>query len=142
MPGPDDGLRALFRKNVTRAHWQTIEHLLDRGVPDANVCIEGHDVWIEFKATKAWGVRMRPEQVGWLLARHRHGGSTVIAVRRRRPGVDQLWLVRGHGAELVQSCGLTPWINASARDSAFLGMWEGGPSRWRWDLVRGALMSA
>ena len=132
----DDGLRSLFRKNISDAHWQTIERLLDRGVPDSNVCVDGSDVWIEFKATRKWYVRMRPEQVGWLLARERRGGRTVIAVRRRMvagsPLTDQLWMIRGSAAAYVQDHG----IKGLAGVNAFLGMWEGGPRRWDWSEIR------
>lgn len=133
----DDGLRPLFRKNVRQCHWQTIERLLDRGVPDSNVCIDGTDVWVEYKATKVWHVKMRTEQVGWLLTRERHGGRTVIAVRRRNAKADQLWMVRGHQAALVQERGLVPWLTTPAE--GFLGMWEGGPSRWNWRSIRSLL---
>jgi len=132
----DDGLRPLFRKHLKGCHWQTIERLLDRGVPDSNVCIDGRDVWIEYKATRVWHVKMRPEQVGWLLTRERHGGVTAIATRRRRvrgqPNLDQLWLVRGWQAGVLQERGLT----ACAAGDGFLGMWDGGPSRWDWEEVR------
>jgi hypothetical protein len=134
----DDGLRALFRKRVRDAHWQTIERLLDRGVPDANVCLDSSEVWIEFKATRAWHVRLRAEQVGWLLARERHGGRTVIAVRRHRRDCDQLWMIRGDQAALVQERGLVPWID-SRLPRGLLGTWDGGPSRWNWEAVRAAL---
>lgn len=139
----DDGLRALFRSRVREAHWQTVEHLFDRGVPDSNVCVAGSEVWVEFKATRVWHVRMRPEQVGWLLTRSRHGGHCAVAVRRRfvknAPDVDQLWLLDGIVAATLQTRGLAAWTDPLTMAPGFLGMWDGGPSRWDWDRVRNAL---
>jgi hypothetical protein len=139
----DDGLRPLFRKHLRGCHWQTIERLLDRGVPDSNLCVDGREVWLEYKATRIWHVKIRPEQVGWLLTRERHGGVTVIATRRRRvrgrPDLDQLWLVRGWQARVFQEHGLAAWSDPAQQSDGLLGVWEGGPSQWDWDAVREVL---
>lgn len=137
----DDGLRPLFRKNIRDAHWQTIERLLDRGVPDSNVCVDGSESWIEYKATKKWYVKMRPEQIGWLLARERHGGRTFVAVRRRcapgprREAADELWLLRGSAAVVLAERGLAAFIDLEAPEG-LLGRWGGGPGAWPWGRVR------
>lgn len=140
----DDGLRKIFRQNIKGCHWQTIERLLDRGVPDSNLCVDGTDLWIEYKATRIWHVKIRPEQVGWLLTRERHGGVTVIATRRRNvrasPRTDQLWLVRGWQARLFQERGLLPWSgDGGFWERGLIGVWDGGPSEWNWDAIRDLL---
>lgn len=134
----DDGLRALFRARLKNAHWQTIEGLFIPGIPDANVCLDSVEVWIEFKATKRWHLKMRPEQVGWMLTRERHGGRTAVAVRRRRSDCDQLWLVRGDQAAILAELGLVPWATGG-RTAGLMGLWLGGPAHWNWPAVRAAL---
>ena len=140
----DDGLRAIFRKKIRDAHWQTIERLLDRGVPDSNVCLSGSECWIEYKATKKWHVKVRPEQVGWLLARERHGGRTFVAVRRRRlasprsEGCDELWLFRGSAVGVLADRGLAAFLTSHAPEG-LLGRWDGGPGAWPWLTVRALL---
>lgn len=143
----DDGLRGIFRKKIKDAHWQTIERLLDRGVPDSNVCLDGSECWIEYKATKKWYVRMRPEQVGWLLTRERHGGRTFVAVRRRvgagprREAADELWLLRGSAAATLADRGLAAFLIPQPPEG-LLGRWSGGPGAWPWHDVRRLLVES
>ena len=129
----DDGLRVLFRKNIRQCHWQSVETgFTSRGVPDSNCCLQGSESWIEFKSVRrGWAVKMRPEQVGWLLTRERHGGRTFVAVRRRAQGADELYLYRGTSARDLKDRGLlTPPILRCG----------GGPARWDWSAVEQTLV--
>ncbi len=95
MSKVDDGLRPIFRSRLSGMHWQAIESgLVERGIPDSNYCARtsvlgfedrypGIEGWIEYKATSNYTVDLRPEQVGWLTTRARHGGRVFVAVRRR-----------------------------------------------------------
>lgn len=140
----DDGLRALFRRHLPLVHWQSIESgSTGRGVPDSNYCYQGCEGWIECKATKAYGVTLRPEQIGWIARRVRAGGRVHVAVRRRHgggprlgPPVDELWIFHGRYVKTAKLYGL--------RSPAMLGVcrvWHGGPARWDWDGVLGAITS-
>lgn len=147
----DDGLRGLFRKHLPGpCHWQTIERLLDRGVPDSNVCLEGRECWIEYKAASQSFVKFRPEQIGWHLTRLRHGGRSFAAVRRRTKRSDrwdELWLFWGAAAPRLAAEGLEaygcdpggPLERPLGRSGDLLGAWAGGPARWPWGVVRGLL---
>lgn len=146
----DGGLRKEFRRRIRDVHWQTIERLLDRGVPDSNVCCDGVDTWIEYKFTRKWYVKIRPEQIGWHLTRARHGGRSVIAVRqtiapgpRRGDAVDALWLIQGSAAAVLAEHGLQPYhrvLSGGARwPRDVLGRWYGGPGVWPWQDVRAVL---
>jgi hypothetical protein len=149
----DDGLRPLFRERI-QAHWQSIETGgTGRGVPDSNVCLpSAGERWIEFKATAGWAVTLRPEQIGWLVTRERHGGVTFVAVRRRcdagprRGGaVDELHLYRGFAARELKVHGLqhssliVPHEARVILARAHRGLWQGGPSRWPLPEIRDIL---
>jgi hypothetical protein len=141
----DGGLRRLFQEHLPHLHWQSIETgLTGRGVPDSNFCSDGTEGWIEFKWTAAWGVDLRPEQVGWHMRRARAGGLTRIAVRqqcaagpRRGPAVDALWLLRGSFAADIRSGGLRHLPSGSC-----LGQWHNGPANWDWPLIGRLLLAA
>lgn len=127
---PDGGLRALFRARVPPpAHWQSVETGgTSRGVPDSNVCCAGTETWIEFKTTRGWTVPLRPEQVGWIVARTRHGGRCLIATRQLGGMRDDLWIHDGRWARELRDGGL---LAALPR-----GRWDGGPESWDWTAVR------
>lgn len=129
----DDGLRVLFRKNIPRCHWQSVETgFTSRGVPDSNFCLDGFEGWVEFKSVRrGWIVPLRPEQIAWLITREKHGGRTFVAVRRRTEGADELWIFRGKYARELRDYGL--------RHPQELLTTAGGPSRWDWEKVRYAL---
>lgn len=162
----DDGLRGLFRKHIPPpVDVLTVETgLTTQGVPDSNYCfpraLGGIEVWVEHKSVRrGFAVRMRPEQVGWIERRVRHGGRVFVAIRRRLDGgrrveaCDELWLYRGAGAEHLQRHGLAPAYHALRGDperrsgsrpslpSAYVGSWGGGPGRWPWSVVRRALQT-
>jgi hypothetical protein len=101
----DGGLPKLFRQNLTTAQWTPVETgATSQGVPDHEYCFpDGDQGWVEFKATAAWAVTIRPEQVGWLLRRHRMGGRCFVAIRRQ---LSELWIVDGADAGLLKSGGL------------------------------------
>lgn len=131
----DGGLRQLFQKNITQAHWQGIETWsTGQGVPDMNGCLNGADFWIENKLTNGWAVHFEFGQVAWIERRVRAGGRAFVAVRRqaaagprRGAATDELWLYAGSKARLLSEKGL--------KNCRPLGLWAGGPAAWRWDQV-------
>ena len=135
----DGGLRALFHRNLPRPHWQSIASgYTSLGIPDDNACHEGVEFWVEYKATRAGSdshllSTFRPEQVAWLLRRHRAGGRVFVATRRvvapgrRRVAGDELYLHSGEHAIALKSRGL--------QGAPALGAWNGGPAGWDWDEV-------
>jgi hypothetical protein len=138
---PDDGLRRIFKAEleVLQFHCQSVETGgTGQGIPDTNYCVEGVEGWIEFKATDGHAVTLRPEQIGWIERRLRHGGRVWIAVRQRHDGgprrgaaVDALHLLPGHVARAARLGGL----RASEVVANRAGLWQGGPSRWDWSEV-------
>lgn len=141
-PGkPDDGLRAIIRRNLNGWHWCTVETGgTQSGVPDLEGCKEGIAAWVECKSTSGWAVRMRPFQIGWHLQRARVGGRSFVAIRRRCPAgprrgraVDELWLVAGCHAGVLSEKGL--------REVPVLGIWPDGPESWKWGQVDALLRS-
>lgn len=141
----DGGLRALFHTRLkNNSHFQSIETGgTGLGIPDTNYCISGVEGWIEYKATSAWSVGVRPEQNSWHRTRTARGGRTFFAVRRQHDGgprkgdaVDELWLCHGRWSWALMAGGLQhPEIK-------WLGVWSGGPARWDWDAVRQILTAA
>lgn len=134
----DGNLRPIFRDKLRDGfHWQSIETGgTGRGIPDSNFCCDGVEGWVEFKSTEAWSVDLSPEQCGWHLSRQRHGGRTFVAVRRRHEGgprkgegVDELWLYSGKWVREL----LTNGLKCTVRP---VGVWSGGPARWRWEEIR------
>lgn len=127
----DGDLRSILRRGVPRAHWVTIETgLVTVGVPDSNCCLEGRETWVECKAARGWRVRIRPEQVAWMVKRTMAGGRALVAVRRQGANHDELWLLDGGRAREIMDHGLR-----GLPDGVVLLRTEGGPSRWRWDEV-------
>lgn len=129
----DGGLAALLRNYLREAQWSRVETgALSPGLPDIEGCWRGVSAWVELKRTEAGGrrVKVRPLQVAWHLRRSREGGRSFILVRRQHLGHDDLLLYAGHqAAELkTQGCTLMP-----------LRAWEGGPGRWAWVEVAGAM---
>lgn len=134
----DDGLRAKLRDGLKRfnVHSQSIESALTGGgIPDLNLCWAKHEAWVECKATDGWTCGdVKVTQVGWHTARHRAGGRTLFATRRRavagpRRGaaVDELWLHSGAWAYELREGGL--------RACAPLLVCSGGPAGWDWNAV-------
>lgn len=136
----DGGLRQIFRERLPDAHWASIESpSTGSGKPDSNYCFStGREGWVEYKLTTAGRrVRLKPEQVGWMLARSERGGLVTIAVRRkvpagkrRGPATDELWILRGDLADVVLRDGLDP------DGEATLTVETGGPALWDWRRVR------
>ena len=110
----DDGLRPLICRNLRTVDWQSIESgLTGLGIPDLNGCVDGHEFWVECKATSAWAVAIDTEQIMWAERRIRHGGRVFLAVRRRHdggprkgPAVDELWFFWGGHTRHVAQYGL------------------------------------
>ena len=120
----DGGLRGMFRAKLP-GHWQSVESGgTGLGIPDSNYCIKGIEGWVEFKQTKGWAVRMRPEQIGWIFKRTLEGGRVWVAVRRKE---EELWLVPGSSVRVLASEGL------QGLDEAYI--WTGGPRLWDWSAI-------
>lgn len=80
-----------LKKKFTFAHWCRIEGYASPGIPDANACYNGHEVWIEFKQFKKpkktetlikldMKKKSVRDQVTWGVRRRRAGGRTFYAV--------------------------------------------------------------
>jgi hypothetical protein len=131
----DGDLRPIFRGYLPRVDWQSIETAMTGGgVPDSNYCVLGFEGWIEYKKTKAWAVKVRTDQVGWIERRVRHGGRVLVAVRRVTANADQLYLYRGPAIRPLKSGGIQ-----SVPDELLIGNWDGGPGKWDWDAVLEAM---
>ena len=137
----DGGLRSMFRQHLTGFDWTSIESgTTGGGIPDSNYCLGGHEGWIEYKQTTGWTVPLRPEQVGWIARRVRHGGRVHVAVRQQAPAGplrearDTLWLVPGRLAVRARAEGLRPLAAAPGVRS-----WPGGPALWDWRAVAALL---
>ena len=139
----DGGLRGVFRGRLPDFHWNTIENGVGRGIPDAEFCAPGGVTgWIEYKFTGGSVVAIAPEQIAWHLRRARNGGKSYIAVRRkaaagkRREARDELWLVKGAGAEELARDGLL-----RMREEIVIGRWSGGIAKWNWEEVQKILIT-
>lgn len=125
----DGGLRPLFQRKMPWVHWQPIETgATGVGTPDLNGAYSQRDVWIEMKATAHWAVKFQPAQVGWLMKRHRYGGSTWIAVRRAE---KELWIVSGQWADRMALHGLRDIYT----DGLYRYIAQGGERLWNWRRV-------
>lgn len=133
----DDSIRDKLREGLRPfgVHFQSIESAVTGGgIPDMNLCAEGIEVWIEGKKTDGWTAGdVKVGQIGWHLARHRAGGRTLFATRRRRArsarmdACDELWLHSGlYGAELREG---------GLRAAPALLTQSGGPAGWDWSAV-------
>ena len=126
----DGNLRALEREYLKGFHLVTIETgFTGPGVPDMNYCYHGSEGWIENKACKGWQVKIRVEQVGWMLRRQRAGGKCFIFVRRQNASsnADELYVFNGEQAQDLSEKGINgaKWRHRST----------GGPARWDWETV-------
>jgi len=132
----DGGLRQLFRKHLPEFHWQAIESFVTgAGIPDANGCLDGIEVWIENKFAKGRRrVDISPAQVGWIEQRLRHGGRVFIAVRHVTSKLDTLYLLQGNTAREL--------IAGEVPEAVAIGTWHGGPVRWDWDAVKQLLCNS
>jgi hypothetical protein len=129
----DGGLRSIFRDYLPRLHWQSIESaLMGGGIPDANYCCDGIEGWIEYKQTKVFSVKFRPDQVGWHEYRSRKGGRTFVAVRREWGQGDSLYIYRGRDIRLVKLHGVK---------APPLAYFAGNPSQWDWRRIENILLS-
>lgn len=91
-----------FRKNVIgpRDRIDRVENLCVVGMPDVNACIDGVEVWLEFKSptepkragTPLFGSnhRISQDQINWMLRQHQAGGHCyfLIATNKRWLLVD------------------------------------------------------
>ncbi len=145
----DGGLRALFRQHLLWFDWCSVESgTTGRGIPDSNYCIKdavdgrGIEGWVEFKQTPGWTCPLRPEQVGWIMRRTRHGGRVHVAVRQRatagpqRDSRDVLWLVPGGLAAQAKEHGLRGLPLGRG-----VAAWHGGPGAWDWRAVAAVLVT-
>lgn len=95
----------LVKKNLPNTHLQRIETGgTGRGIPDVNGCHNGVEFWVELKVVNAGKkIRLRPEQIGWLVKRSIHGGRSFVLVRA--PDA-QIYLYPGKDAREVLEEGL------------------------------------
>lgn len=71
-----------LRLKIRDCHWQRIESgMTSRGIPDVNACRDGVECWLELKVVQGRQVKLRPEQVAWLLLRTTrfHGRAWIVA---------------------------------------------------------------
>lgn len=132
----DGNLRQIFKDHLPEAHWQPIETMIGRGIPDVEYCFPGGlSGWIENKKTTGWAVEISSGQIAWLERRARAGGRCFVAVRRqgsaRGQARDELWLFRGADARNLLLGGL--------KETQPLGLYTGGPAKWSWPLIKGFL---
>lgn len=63
-----------------KCHIQRIEsNLTSQGIPDINLCIEGHEVWIECKIDDD----LSPMQISWRKQRLEAGGKVFYLNKRK-----------------------------------------------------------
>ncbi|TAK94336.1 hypothetical protein EPO05_06475 [Patescibacteria group bacterium] len=55
-----------------------IENTISSGMPDLNICRQGHEVWVESKVMVLGRVLLRKEQFAWGVRRSAHGGHVRI----------------------------------------------------------------
>jgi len=58
-----------------------IENAASAGVPDVNINIGGHEMWIECKETKTQTVKIRPSQLMWAMEQAKAGGNWFCLVK-------------------------------------------------------------
>lgn len=96
--GQDDGMRALFKKNLPEFHWVPVETwALNAGVPDVEFCApNGVSGWVEFKCYGKKGQipALKPSQIGWIDRRIRVKGRVFIGVKKG----ENLFLAPGERA--------------------------------------------
>lgn len=95
----------LIKKNLKNVHLQRIETGgTGRGIPDVNGCSDSIEFWAELKVVNSGKkIRLRPEQIGWLIQRSKHGGKTFIIVRAPN---SHIYLYKGEDAKEVLDEGL------------------------------------
>jgi len=76
LPKNEHTLRSEFCKQIRAAggHCQPIEDSLASGIPDANVCLDGYESWVELKVAHD----LTLEQRKWLVSRARAGGRVFV----------------------------------------------------------------
>lgn len=136
----DGGLFKLFQRNMPEIDMQRVETGgTGRGIPDINYCGAGREGWVEFKQTAGNSAGLRPEQIGWIERRVRHGGRVFVAVRRtkeagprRGPATDALFLFPGSAVRALHDLGVmsvTPILAAN-----------GPPQTWPWLAIQQILL--
>jgi hypothetical protein len=128
-------MRKFFKEHIPEAHIVSIESwTTEKGVPDMNVCLNGHQLWVENKLTYFWKPTVIPEQIAWTERHLRAGGIVYIAVRRIYKGSpteapdDQLYFLHGKDIRLLHENGL--------RGVPHLLFCSGGPTNWDWQGVK------
>lgn len=93
---PEQSFKQWFVSNRPQAwHVQCIESTTGRGIPDINLCANGLDIWLEFKA-EGKRPQLRPEQIAWISRREASGGR-AFALHRQ---TDGMWAL--YGAPFVE----------------------------------------
>ena len=90
-----------FKKHFTsmlRRHWdvQAIEDKYSSGIPDLNLCADGHEAWLELKVIKEFPTRsdttlggvlkhLTNDQINWSKRRINHGGKCYLLLKVMKP---------------------------------------------------------
>lgn len=131
----DGDLRKLFKKHIPKFHWQPIETgAMGSGIPDTNWCFEGQEGWVEYKWSDRGLITLRPEQVGWIIERTRHGGNVKIAVRWTQYGEEYIGIFDGHMCEDFTRRSVIDNLEYMIYSSA------GKPNIWVWNKIQEALL--
>jgi hypothetical protein len=68
-----------FRKNLPKyADCVRVENVLQSGMPDVNVCLDGREIWVELKCYDHSKVLIRPQQYAWGMRRAETLGRVFI----------------------------------------------------------------
>lgn len=129
MSERDGDLRKIFKKKLPQVDWQAVElGALGSGVPDTNFCHEGVEGWVEFKKLNKNGIDLRPEQIGWIKNRIRHGGLVKVALRM--PDLADMLLI-------FDGSMVTDFVSKSLNENMHhvRGDFIGGPKKWEWNQV-------
>lgn len=131
----DGGLYKLLKKNLPQVNWQRIEiGGTGHGVPDLNFCYQGIEGWLELKKDTKGRMDIRPEQIGWIIERLRHGGLVRIAVRLQTTYSDVLIIFDGSIVEKMETKSVERNLPLA------IDFWEGGPKLWDWAEILQAII--
>lgn len=110
-----------FKNNVPNPldRLDRIENVVLTGMPDTNMCIDGVELWIEFKSpkepkratTKLFGSnhKLSLEQRSWILRQRNAGGKVFVLIV-----TDKRWLLLdGKHADRINDMTVQELINAA-----------------------------
>jgi hypothetical protein len=108
-------VRRAVQERFPLARIDRIENGVVEGMPDAQACIAGVEIWLELKYVDKWPVRpstqvlgragLRPEQINWHLRQKRAGGSSVVVMGVGR----ETWVTSGEHATEINHWTRSDW---------------------------------